>query len=66
MTSPGSFLGLKPRPGGGDRKGVERMKEEEGETDADVFEAQGGDKVDANKVFTDMMMQIDARGVFQE
>ena len=58
--SPGSFLGLKPRP-----KGVEPVTDGE-ENGADVFEAQGGDKVDADKVFAEMMMQIDARGVFQE
>ena len=37
----------------------------QGEGD-DVFEGKGGEDVDAAKVFDEMMMHNDARGVFQE
>lgn len=34
--------------------------------DMDVFEGEAGDQEDVNKLFDDLIMQIDARGVFQE
>ncbi|KAL8601885.1 hypothetical protein ACOMHN_020620 [Nucella lapillus] len=62
----GSFLGLKPRGDGQSRDHGPDMVEEGDEGGSDVFEGQGGDRVNANKVFEDMMMHNDCRGVFQD
>ncbi|XP_070206941.1 EF-hand calcium-binding domain-containing protein 4B-like isoform X2 [Littorina saxatilis] len=58
----GSFLGMKPRQGANGNGGG-RMEDEEGGV---VFEGEAGDGEDSEKVFDDVMMHIDARGVFQD
>ncbi|XP_076451627.1 EF-hand calcium-binding domain-containing protein 4B-like isoform X2 [Babylonia areolata] len=63
----GSFLGLKPRGNGNGKSRDERCDGEDGvEERGDVFEGAGGEQADANRVFEDMMMHNDCRGVFMD
>lgn len=56
----GSFVGVKQRI-----SSREENDEEDSEV-TDLFEGKAGDQEDEGKLFDHLLIQIDARGVFQE